>query len=126
MEFDRRSPVYEQLVHHFKEQIANGEFQPGMALPSRREIANTFKINPNTAQRAYKEMEEQKLIYTDGNSPSKITNDQQRIKELRLALISEALDQFIAVSKKLGLSYEEVKELMNKRYEEEIKHDRNL
>lgn len=126
MEFDRRSPVYEQLVHHFKKQIANGEFQPGMVLPSRREIANTFKINPNTAQRAYKEMEEQKLIYTDGNSPSKITNDQQRIKELRLALISEALDQFIAVSKNLGLTYEEAMELMNKRYEEEIKHDRNL
>ncbi|NLB99484.1 MAG: GntR family transcriptional regulator, partial [Lactobacillales bacterium] len=51
MEFNRRSPVYEQLVNHFKEQIANNELKPGQELPSRREIAATYKINPNTAQR---------------------------------------------------------------------------
>ena len=40
-------------------------FSPGQDIPSRRELANQLKINLNTVQRAYKEMEEQQLIYTE-------------------------------------------------------------
>ena len=42
-----------------------------------------MKINPNTAQRAYKEMEEQGLIFTEGNLPSRITKDEQMLKRVR-------------------------------------------
>ncbi|WP_373737499.1 GntR family transcriptional regulator [Jeotgalibaca porci] len=119
MEFNRRSPVYEQLVNHFKEQIANNELKPGQELPSRREIAATYKINPNTAQRAFKEMEESGLIYTDGNSPSKITEDTELIKEARIELLDSALDNFITVAMRLGLTYEDLNHVIAERFKEE-------
>ena len=64
--FNNRDPVYVQVIRHLKEQIAKGFYEPGQEIPSRRELANQLKINPNTAQRAYKEMEEQGLIFTEG------------------------------------------------------------
>lgn len=78
--FHTRDPVFEQVIHYFKVRIANGELQPGEEMPSRRELAKVFDINPNTVQRAYKEMEKEQLIYTESNFPSKITTDQQRLK----------------------------------------------
>lgn len=123
MEFNRRSPVYEQIVTYFKERIASGEYIPGSDVPSRRELAALFKINPNTAQRAYKEMEEQSLIYTEGNSPSRITEDISTIKNLRKEMIDMALNDFIAVTKPLGLDVQDILPLLQKKYGEEKKHD---
>ena len=92
VKFNNRDPVYVQVIQHFKEQIAKGYFEPGQEIPSRRELANQLKINPNTAQRAYKEMEEQGLIFTEGNLPSRITKDEQMLKMVREELIVEAVD----------------------------------
>ena len=95
VKFNNRDPVYVQVIRHFKEQIATGTFEPGQEIPSRRELANQLKINPNTAQRAYKEMEEQGLIFTEGNLPSRITKDEQVFKMVREELILEAVDTFV-------------------------------
>src|SRR5690625_1498325 len=95
IQFNKRDPVYLQVIQHFKEQIANGKFKPGEEIPSRRELANQLKINPNTAQRAYKEMEEEELIFTEGNLPSRITKDEKVIEKVRKELIISAVQTFI-------------------------------
>ena len=118
MEFDRRSPIYQQIITYFKEQIASGNYLPGSEVPSRRELAEQFKINPNTAQRAYKEMEEQGLLYTEGNSPSRITEDRQQIKELRMALVDGALIELLSIAKQLNLSVSDITERLEEKYQE--------
>ena len=50
-------PIYTQIVDNFKSQIAAGILQSGEKLPSVRELAGTLAINPNTIQRAYRELE---------------------------------------------------------------------
>ncbi|MEG0440188.1 MAG: GntR family transcriptional regulator, partial [Solibacillus sp.] len=95
IKFNNRDPVYVQVIRHFKELIAKGYYVAGQEIPSRRELANQLKINPNTAQRAYKEMEEQQLIYTEGNLPSSITKDETVLKNVREELIIEAVDLFV-------------------------------
>ena len=50
-------PIYTQIVDNFKSQIASGILQSGEKLPSVRELAGTLAINPNTIQRAYRELE---------------------------------------------------------------------
>ena len=50
-------PIYSQIVDGFWEQIAAGILQPGDRLPSVRELATALTINPNTIQRAYRELE---------------------------------------------------------------------
>lgn len=50
-------PIYTQIVDGFREQILAGVLQNGDKLPSVRELASQLTINPNTIQRAYRELE---------------------------------------------------------------------
>ena len=118
VKFNNRDPVYVQVIRHFEEQIAKGKYVPGQEIPSRRELANQLKINPNTVQRAYKEMEEQKLIYTEGNLPSCITKDEEVLKGVRQELISEAVHIFINSIKSINAPLPEVIELVQQTYKE--------
>jgi GntR family transcriptional regulator len=113
---NNRDPVYLQIIRHFKEQIAIGELQPGEEIPSRRELANKMKVNPNTAQRAYKEMEQQGLIYTERNHPSKITTDTKTLGKVREELIVEAVDTFVASVVSINVPVEELLELVRTKY----------
>ncbi len=115
---DNRAPVYVQVIDYFKQQIASGALEMGEEIPSRRELANELKINPNTVQRAYKEMEEQGLIYTDGNMPSKITQDVKMIQQVRESLLTHALDEFIGTVKTLHIPLHEIIPLIEKGYKE--------
>lgn len=118
VKFNNRDPLYVQVIRHFKEQIAKGFYAPGQEIPSRRELANQLKINPNTVQRAYKEMEEQKLIYTEGNLPSCITKDEEVLKSVRHELISEAVHVFVSSIKSINAPLPEVIELVQQTYKE--------
>ena len=119
VKFNNRDPVYVQVIRHFKEQIARGYFEPGQEIPSRRELANQLKINPNTAQRAYKEMEEQGLIFTEGNMPSCITKDEAVLKNVREELIVEAVDLFVGSIKSIDVPLSEVLALVKKKHDAE-------
>lgn len=57
-------PIYTQIVDGFREQILAGVLQDGDKLPSVRELASQLAINPNTIQRAYRELEMQGWIET--------------------------------------------------------------
>ena len=57
-------PIYTQIVDNFRTQIAAGILQPGEKLPSVRELATQLSINPNTIQRAYRELEGRGYIYS--------------------------------------------------------------
>ena len=57
-------PIYAQIIDGFREQIATGILQPGDKLPSVRELASTLTINPNTIQRAYRQLEMEGWIVT--------------------------------------------------------------
>lgn len=116
VKFNNRDPVYVQVIQYFKEQIAKGLLEPGEEIPSRRELASRLKINPNTAQRAYKEMEEQGLIFTEGNLPSRIAKDTSVIESVREELILEAVELFINSIRSINVPLEEAIEIMNEKY----------
>ncbi len=116
VKFNNRDPVYLQVIRNFKEKIANGELVPGDEIPSRRELANMLKINPNTAQRAYKEMEEQGLIHTEKNHPSKITTDMKILGMVREELLVEAVDTFVASVRSINVPVDELLNLVKTKY----------
>ena len=57
-------PIYAQIIAAYKEQISTGVLQPQDKLPSVRELAATLAINPNTIQRAYRQLEMEGWIAT--------------------------------------------------------------
>jgi GntR family transcriptional regulator len=117
--FNHRDPVYQQVVRHFKELIATSRMEAGQVIPSRRELAAMLRINPNTAQRAYKEMEEQRLIVTEGNSPSRITTNAEVLRSIRSELLKEAIAEFVASVKKIDVPVDELLDLVRSKYVEE-------
>ncbi|GAF15201.1 transcriptional regulator, GntR family [Bacillus sp. JCM 19046] len=122
--FNNREPVYIQVIRSFKEQIASGQLKAGQEIPSRRELGTALKINPNTAQRAYKEMEDALLIHTERNKPSRITYDQDVLHSIRTELIHDSVDAFLHSINSIQVPLEEVIELLQKRYKEsDADHD---
>lgn len=119
IKFDNRDPVYVQVVRHFKEQIAIGRFEPGQEIPSRRELANQLKINPNTAQRAYKEMEEEGLIHTERNYPSTITKDEKILGSVREELLLNAVDTFLQAVRPINVPLDELMSIVKEKYTKE-------
>ncbi|WP_311771782.1 GntR family transcriptional regulator [Cohnella lubricantis] len=105
-----------QVVRLFKEKIVTGALQPGQTIPSRRELAALLKINPNTAQRAYKEMEDQSLIVTEGNSPSRITTHLDVLSGIRTELLSESVEAFVASIRNIDVPLDELLELIRRQY----------
>ncbi|CAH0344326.1 GntR family transcriptional regulator [Bacillus sp. CECT 9360] len=120
--FNNRDPLYLQVVRYFKEQIAIGQLEAGQEIPSRRELASMLKINPNTAQKAYKEMEEQGLIHTERNFPSRITTDEQILNSIREELIMQAVEIFITSIKPINVSLDELVAMVKEKYTSEKKN----
>ena len=56
-EFQDHLPIYAQLMDTLKRRIVTGRYLPGEKLPSVRDLAGTLSINPNTIQRASRELE---------------------------------------------------------------------
>jgi GntR family transcriptional regulator len=114
--FNNRDPIYLQVVRYFKEEIVVGRLEAGQEIPSRRELAALLKINPNTAQKSYKEMEDQGLITTEGNSPSRITRDERVLNSIRQELIQDAVHTFVTSVASIGIPVEELLQIVKNKY----------
>lgn len=101
LQIDLRSriPIYEQLMEKIKRLIMEDVLKADEQLPSVRTLAKDLTINPNTIQKAYKELEREGYIYTvqgRGNfvQPMKKEDHQEalvKLKEEIKKLVSEAL-----------------------------------
>lgn len=64
LDFKDRRPIYEQIKEKLKFLIIGGAMKEGEKIPSVRELAVSMAINPNTIQKAYKELESEGYIYS--------------------------------------------------------------
>ena len=64
LDFRDARPIYCQIADSFRTQIRTGILQQDERLPSVRELAAELAINPNTIQRAYRELESEGCIVT--------------------------------------------------------------
>ena len=64
IDLKNRKPIYEQVVENFKKLIISGELSEDSRVPSIRDMAKELGVNPNTVQKAYRELENAKYFYT--------------------------------------------------------------
>ncbi|WP_074033051.1 GntR family transcriptional regulator [Exiguobacterium sp. AT1b] len=126
MQFNTRAPVYLQVVDYFKKKMALGELKAGDEMPSRRELANDLKINPNTVQKAFKEMEDQQLITTERNRPSRVTTDGTVLAQIRSEIVDDAVAIFVESIQELDVSVDELVEKIKRQYKEGMYDDRSV
>ena len=101
--FDNNIPIYVQLLEYMKIYLISGVFKCGDKLPSVRDFSNTFKVNPNTMQKALAELESMNLIYTERTNGKYVTNDEEKIKKLKDEYASTLARSYFQGMKKIGL-----------------------
>ncbi|MCT4798906.1 GntR family transcriptional regulator [Exiguobacterium profundum] len=126
MQFNTRTPVYLQVVDYFKKKMALGKLKAGDEMPSRRELANDLKINPNTVQKAFKEMEDQQLITTERNRPSRVTTDGTVLAQIRSEIVDDAVAVFVEAIQELDVSVDELVDKIKRQYKEGTYDDRSV
>ena len=111
MDADR--PIYAQLVERIQMQIVSGQYPAGGKLPSVRELAAVAAVNPNTMQKAFAELERSGLIITQRTNGRTVTEDQQKIRDIKEALAQEHVNNFFTKMKELGYTEQEAIELLS-------------
>ncbi len=101
--FDNNIPIYIQLLEYMKIYLISGVFKCGDKLPSVRDFATTFKVNPNTMQKALAELEDMKLIYTERTNGKYVTKDQKLIDKLKDEYAITLAKSYFNGMKKIGL-----------------------
>ena len=82
-------PIYVQIAEGIREQIVTGILMQGDRLPSVRELATELTINPNTIQRAYRELETQGWITSVGGKGCFVSGVPFGNREEQAALLRE-------------------------------------
>lgn len=119
MKYETDRPIYLQVIEDISRKLIQGELVLGEKLPSVRELAVQYQINPNTASRVYKEMESQGLCYTKRGMGTFITEDSGMIKTLQTEMAESCLDTFLQGMQALGISLDEMIQLLRERYMKE-------
>ncbi|MDO5293132.1 MAG: GntR family transcriptional regulator [bacterium] len=111
--------IYEQIVNQLKNAIVTGELSVGEALPSIRSLASSLEVSVITTKRAYEVLEKEGLIRSvAGKGFYVCDNNKEYLKEKQLLSIEEHFSEVLLECKKIGLSQEEVIDMVSTLYSE--------
>jgi len=116
MEFDNNIPIYIQVIYDIEKDIITGKLGLGEKMPSGRDLALKYKINPNTASRIYKELEAQAICFTKRGLGTFVTEDGERVEQIRKDMANDLLEQFISGMDKLGIQKAEILAMLEEKY----------
>lgn len=92
LDFKDRRPIYEQIKEKMKFLIIEGAMKEGERIPSVRELAVSMAINPNTIQKAYKELESEGYIYSLAAKGYFVTPRESAEKSVTAELLAKFTD----------------------------------
>ncbi|MGN0271079.1 MAG: GntR family transcriptional regulator [Candidatus Weimeria sp.] len=102
MDFANDKPIYLQVIDDITSRIVAGEIAAGEKLPSSRELAMTYRINPNTASRVYAELERRGVVYTRRGIGTFVSETD--VSDLKQDKVTKAVAGFVESMRALGLS----------------------
>ena len=119
LDLKSRKSIYEQIVDNVKELIMTGMLNTEEKLPSVRELSKTLTVNPNTIQKAYRELEYQGYLYTVSGlgtfvaSPAGLPVDDKKVSEIKEHLRGNIRELFY-----LGCPLDRIKSILDELLEE--------
>jgi GntR family transcriptional regulator len=121
LDFHSGLPIYTQIVNQIQSQLANKIIKPGDQLPTVRALAQELGINFNTVARAYRILDEARIISTQQGRGTYITEIPPPEIEERFRHESlEALTQrFISEASRLGYSEREINQMVRANFKSE-------
>jgi GntR family transcriptional regulator len=114
LDFHSGLPIYTQIVNQIQSQLANGILKPGNQLPTVRALAQDLRVNFNTVARAYRILDEARIISTQqGRGTYIIEIPPPDVSEkLRHESLEALTQRFVAEAFRLGFSEREVSQMV--------------
>ncbi|MEK4762454.1 GntR family transcriptional regulator [Viridibacillus sp. FSL E2-0187] len=112
VDFLKDKPIYQQLVDRICGDIIRGSLKSGDRLPSVREYAVEAGVNANTMQRVYKELEQMDITETKRGQGTFVTENRERLAELREEMKLGLVESFIHNMESLGFTQKEMIEVL--------------
>ena len=100
IEWSDGAPIYRQLKERVVAMMLDGELKPGDALPSVRQVAAEYQLNPITVSRAYQELADEALVekrrglgmfVTEGASEKLLASERERFLNEEWPLVLERI-----------------------------------
>lgn len=107
-EFKSTLPIYQQIIDKLCRQITKGLIAPGEKLPSVRDLAIQFGVNPNTVQRVYQEMERMEVVETRRGQGTFVTERRELLTRMKLELSGERIKEFAVDMQEMGFTPDEI------------------
>jgi GntR family transcriptional regulator len=110
-------PIYKQIYDQISAQIIRGELKSDFCLPPIRTVAKELRISVITIKKAWEELEHNGLIYTMvGKGCFVAPLPSARLADKRNEMVSQKMAKDVEYYRSLGLTEEEIVELMRKFY----------
>lgn len=111
-------PIYLQIIRYVKRGIAAGTVQAGDELPSRRVLSARLGVNPNTVQKAYRQLEEEGLITSRSGAKSEVALTPGTVEQVRSQLLEQEAGLLVRSLRQAGLDKAAVFALLERLWEE--------
>ena len=110
-------PIYTQIVNQIQSQLVNGILKPGDQLPTVRALAQELRVNFNTVARAYRILDEERIISTQQGRGTYITEipPPEVSERLRHESLEALTQRFINEAFRLGFSEREISQMVRNR-----------
>ena len=95
MEYNSSLPIYLQVANLIKRDIVTGKRELGEKLPSVRELAVSYTINPNTVSRVYKELEMEGVCFTRRGMGTFVTENPKKVKSMKEEMAGTLIREFL-------------------------------
>jgi GntR family transcriptional regulator len=102
-------PIYQQVHDGFRRQILGGVLRPGDQLPSVRELSTRLAVNPNTVQRAYRELEQEGCVYSVRGKGSFVADASDAARAHQAELLGR-FDSLVQELQALGVTPEQLRQ----------------
>ena len=117
LQIDFRSglPIYTQIVNQVQAQVVSGSLKPGDQLPTVRALAEDLRVNFNTVARAYRLLDEERIISTQQGRGTYITEiPPPKVSEkLRKEMLEALAERYISEAMRLDFSQSEIKQMVS-------------
>lgn len=117
--FTTTQPIYMQIMDDIKTGICSGRLGPGEKLPSVRDFALQQGVNPNTVQKAFSQLEQEQLLFSNRTNGRFVTEDKELIKKMKDVLAKTYIAEFLQKMQEIGYQQEEILSLLTKHKKED-------
>ena len=109
-------PFYRQIVDQIRYAIASRQLLPGEQLPTVRDLAVQLEINPNTARKAYSELEILGVLDTQQGTGTFVGERKIEIAEAEKdRMLGQICDELVARGHQYNLTLEQIVDHLQRR-----------